>query len=152
MKHLLFALILVIISCNNSKSEEKIDSKTDPALSEILDAFFKKYEEETPAAAVDYLFGTNRSFLPQQITELKEKLTDITQKIGAFNGIEQITTKKTSPSLVFFSYLIKHDNQPLRFTFIFYKPKDQWVVYQFKFDDQVDAELEESGRIYFIKQ
>eukprot|EP01133_Synstelium_polycarpum_P018594 gene18594-22248_t len=133
--------------CGSTKQEVK---PIDPALQKMIDAFFKNYESN-PENAIDYIFSTNKSFMPQQIIELKGKLASTATTIGAFNGIEQITTKNTSQSLVLMSYLVKHEKQPLRFTFIFYKPKDQWILYKFKFDDNVDAELEESGRIYFIK-
>lgn len=149
MKHLLtlFTALIFVTSCNSAKPEVKLP---DPELLEIINHFFKKYES-SPSNAVDYIFNTNKSFIPQQITELKDKLAGTALTIGAFNGYEQITTKNTSSSLTLYSYLAKHDKQPIRFTFIFYKPKDQWVLYKFKFDDSVDAELEESGRIYFIK-
>jgi len=149
MKYLLtlFTALIFITSCSNAKPEVKAP---DPALQKIIDTFFKKYES-SPSDAIDYIFSTNKSFMPQQITELKDKLASTALTVGAFNGYEQITTKNTSPSLTLFSYLAKHDKQPLRFTFIFYKPKEEWILYKFKFDDSIDAELEESGRIYFIK-
>lgn len=31
---------------------------------------------------------------------------------------------------------------PIRFTFEFYKPKDSWVVYSFKYDDAFDDDVE----------
>ncbi len=151
MKYVLTLLSLIIFSCSNTTSEAKSDAKTEPEVQKIVDNFFSKYKDSSPSDAIDYIFGTNKSFMPEQIAELKNKLTTTTLAVGAFNGTEQITIKRTSPSLVFYSYLVKHDKQPLRFTFIFYKPKEQWILYKFKFDDQVDTELEESGRIYFIK-
>ena len=151
MKYVLTVLSLIIFSCSNTTSEAKSDIESEPEVQKVIDTFFNKYKEGSPSDAIDYIFGTNQSFMPEQIAELKNKLTTATLATGNFNGTELITTKKTSDSLIFYSYLVKHDKQPLRFTFIFYKPKDKWVLYKFKFDDQVDAELEESGRIYFIK-
>lgn len=114
----------------------------------IIDAFFKKYKDEGTAAAIDYLFGTNKYFTnPAGIAQLKTKLDSLRQGIGTYLGKDLIVQKNASNSLVFYSYLVKHEIQPIRFTFIFYKPQGEWVLYRFKYDDQMDAELEEAGRI-----
>jgi len=67
--------------------------------------------------------------------------------IGMYIGKELIIQRKASNSLVLYSYLVKHEKQPVRFTFMFYKPKNDWVIYRLYFDDQVDNELEESAKI-----
>ncbi len=114
----------------------------------LIDNFFKKYKEDGTSAAIDYLFGTNKLFANNaQISLLKQKLDSLRIALGPFNGRELIVQKTAAPSLVFYSYLVKHENQPLRFTFMFYKPKNDWVLYRFKFDDQIDSELEQAGRI-----
>ncbi len=114
----------------------------------LLDTFFKKYKDGGTSPAIDYLFGTNKLFTDTtQIATLKSKLDALRQTIGKYIGHELIVQKTASTSLVFYSYLVKHENQPIRFTFMFYKPKNDWVLYRFKFDDQMDAELEEAGKI-----
>ena len=114
----------------------------------LVDAFFKKYKDDGTAVAVDYLFGTNKYFTNTAgINQLKGKLDSLRQNIGAYLGKDLIVQKSASNSLVFYSYLVKHEIQPIRFTFIFYKPQNDWVLYRFKYDDQIDAELEEAGKI-----
>ena len=147
--YILVMALTFLNSCGKAQTAINSDN-SDPALKEIINTFFKKYSN-SPSEAIDYIFKSNKSFTPQQASELKDKFRDASLKIGLFNGFEPITTKNTTSSFVLFSYLVKHDNQPIRFTFIFYKPKNDWMLYKFKFDDSLDAELEESGRIYFIK-
>jgi len=121
---------------------------TPKTASGIVDAFFKKYKDDGTSPAIDYLFGTNKYFTnPAGISQLKAKLDSLRQGIGAYLGKDLIVQKNASNSLVFYSYLVKHEVQPIRFTFIFYKPQNEWVLYRFKYDDQMDAELEEAGRI-----
>jgi len=114
----------------------------------VVDTFFKKYKNEGTSAAIDFLFGTNKYFTNTAgIGQLKAKLDSLRQGIGMYLGKDLIAQKNASSSLYFYSYLVKHEVQPLRFTFIFYKPQNEWVLYRFKYDDQMDVELEEAGRI-----
>ncbi|WP_428328214.1 hypothetical protein [Mucilaginibacter sp.] len=114
----------------------------------LVDAFFKKYKDDGSGPAIDYIFGTNKYFSNSAgITQLKGHLDSLRQNIGAYLGKELIVQKNASNSLVLYSYLVKHEVQPIRITFMFYKPKNDWVLYRFKYDDQIDAELEEAGKI-----
>lgn len=114
----------------------------------VVDTFFKKYKNDGTSAAIDFLFGTNKYFTNTAgIGQLKAKLDSLRQGIGMYLGKDLISQKNASNSLYFYSYLVKHEVQPLRFTFIFYKPQNEWVLYRFKYDDQMDVELEDAGRI-----
>ena len=114
----------------------------------ILDTFFKKYKEMGADSAIEYLFGTNKLLadLPEVLT-LRSKLDSLNKSSGKYEGKELISQKSATPSLVYFSYLVKFEYQPFRFTFVFYKPQNNWELYRFKYDDQMDSELEEAGKI-----
>jgi hypothetical protein len=154
-------LIIAVICCCSIFAKAQTDAKTaktpkvaavklpPPAtITSIVDTFFKKYKEDGTSPAIDYLFATNKLFTDTvQIGVLKSKLDALRQSVGDYTGRELIIQKSTSPSLVFYSYLVKHDKSPIRFTFMFYKPHNEWVLYRFKYDDQMDAELEEAGKI-----
>jgi hypothetical protein len=116
--------------------------------STLIDAFFKKYKDDGTGPAIDYLFGTNKLFDNNTgINVLKAKLDSLRQSIGKYLGKDLITQKNAGNSLVLYSYLVKHENSPVRFTFIFYKAQNDWVLYRFKYDDQMDIELEEGAKI-----
>ena len=113
----------------------------------VIDNFFKKYKN-SPDSAVEYLFGTNKYFSnPAGIAQLKGKLDSMRQSLGGFIGHELIVEKTASPSLVLYSVLVKHEIQPVRFTFIFYRPHSDWIFYRFLFDDQMDLEMEDGAKI-----
>ena len=115
---------------------------------DLVNIFFKKYKDDGTGPAIDYLFGTNKYFTNTAgINQLKTKLDSLRQGIGTFLGKDLIVQRNASNSLVFYSYLVKHEIQPIRFTFIFYKPQNDWVLYRFKYDDQMDVELEDAGKI-----
>jgi hypothetical protein len=154
-------LLTAIISCCGcyalaqtkpaAKSAAKPVAAAQPAVKTavaIIDDFFKKYKEEGAGPAIDYLFGTNKLFNnTAQIEHLKAKLDSTQLTVGQYVGRELIAQKSASPSLVYYSFLVKFSNQPLRFTIMFYKPENEWVLYRFKYDDQMDRELDEAGRI-----
>lgn len=149
MRYLHILLVLFLFGCKSSAPKPQVHENAE--VKKIINEFFTEYQSGSVDDAIDYLFNTNNSFLPEQTQELKNMLASASITIGAFTGFEEITEKSTSPSLTFFSYLVKHDRQPLRFNFMFYKPRDKWILYKFKFDDNVATELEEAGRIYFVK-
>jgi hypothetical protein len=141
-----FLAALIVGSCTfyaNAQTAAKPAAKTTAAkgAQSYIDSFFKKYKTSSDSA-VDYLFGTNKLFTnTAQINLLKSKLDSLQLTVGKYLGHELISQKSASTSLVVYSYLVKNENQPLRFTFIFYKAKNDWALYRFNYDDQMDVEL-----------
>lgn len=112
-----------------------------------IETFFKKYKMSSDSA-IDYIFGTNKLFTNQaQINLLKSKLDSLQISFGKYMGRELIAQKNASNSLVIYSYLVKHENQPIRFIFMFYKPQHDWELYRFNYDDAMDMELMEAVKI-----
>lgn len=137
------------MSCGKTNSQEK---KENPELLKQIDIFFEKYKKNATSEAIDFIFDSTKEVSPEQLKELKEKLSTVNLTMGKFNGYEQITVQSTSPSFIYYSYLVKYDIKPIRFIFIFYKPNDKWKLFKFKYDDKIGSELEQSGEIYFLKQ
>jgi hypothetical protein len=116
-------------------------------VSSLLDAFFKKYKT-SPDSAIDYIFGTNKLFGNNpQINLLKQKIDSLQLSLGKYIGHELISQRSATNSLVIYSYLVKHEDQPIRFIFMFYKPKNDWELYRFNYDDGMDTELLEAVKI-----
>ncbi len=139
-------LIVTFLSTNILKAQT--------TTGEITTEFFKTYEK-SPLKAVDYVFGTNKWMMDRNkdgIENVKTQLTSFLGLVGDYYGYEKITEKSVGESYKLVSYMIKYDRQPVRFTFIFYKPKDKWQVQNFQYDDSLDDELEESGKVYRLKE
>jgi hypothetical protein len=114
----------------------------------ITEIFFKKYKDDGTEQAIDYLFSTNKLFTDTaQISGLKKKLVALKQSVGQYLGKELIAQRNAGKNLYFYAYVLRFENQPVRFTFMFYKPKNDWVLYHFKFDADLDNELEQAGKI-----
>lgn len=139
----------MLISCAVKNPDPKNE---DPMLKKTLETFFEKYKNDSPNQAVDYLFETNRDVASGQMKDLKDKLSSVSLLAGAYHGYEPITVQKKSSSLIYYSFLVRHERLPFRFIFIFYKPNEKWKILKFKFDDQLDTELEQAGKIYYLQQ
>jgi hypothetical protein len=153
MKPILFFLLVGLMGCQSSNSQSKINTEKSEVNSEeitrYIDTFFEKYKSDGPNKAVDYIFSTNKySKAENQLNNLKGKLDSVNLLLGKFTGAVKITEKDVSKDLVLVSYLVKYTKQPIRFTFIFYKPETSWVLYQFLYDDETVQELEDSAKIY----
>lgn len=48
------------------------------------------------------------------------------------------------------SYLLRYDRQLIRFTFQFYKPDKEWMLYSLSFDVTLDDEVEEAAKMFYL--
>lgn len=121
---------------------------------EIISNFFIKYEENGASKALDYLYANNNWMkrAKDDVANVKQRLEGLNEAyVGKFHGYELIVEKKLSDSFILMSYLVKFDRQPIRFTFQFYKPDQEWRTQSFKFDGNIDDEIEESAKVYFLE-
>lgn len=120
---------------------------------EMVGRFFEEYQNEGVSEALDNLYGTNKWMERNQdaISNLKSQMQGLNEDyVGKFYGYELIVEKKLSESYLLLSYLVKYDRQPLRFTFQFYMPDQNWIVYSFKYDGNIDDEIEEAAKLYYL--
>ena len=71
--------------------------------------------------------------------------------MGDYQGEEFIYKGGIGESFSTYIYLVKYDRQPIRFTFEFYRPKEKWILYSFKFDDNFDEDFEEAIKSEYLK-
>ena len=119
---------------------------------EIIKKFFDTYGKNSNKA-IDELYATNpwTSRLKDGIENMKKEVNGYTvDYVGKYYGYESITKKQLSESFVLYSYLIRYDRQPMRFTFEFYKPNDKWTLFSFKIDTDLDDEIEQAAKLYYL--
>ena len=118
----------------------------------ITTTFFKNYKENPTKAYVD-LFTNNKWMKDKKsdIETVKIKLTELLSSLGEYYGYEPITEKSSGESYVLKSFLVRYERQPLRFTFVLYKPNDSWQIQNFTYDAGIDDELGEAAKVYRLK-
>ncbi len=117
---------------------------------EIIDQFFEEYFV-SPDDAIYNAFATNKWMMEDSrdaIDNVVFQLKNFIDLIGNYNGFEKIREKDLTTSLKFYTYLVKYERQPLRFTFLLYKPSEKWQLQNFKFDDSIDDDIEASAKDY----
>jgi hypothetical protein len=144
MKKTILALSFLILTCSTFAQDSP---------KKLIDKFFETYKTDASKAVKD-LYKTNK-----WTERIKDDIENIANNLNGFNddlmgkyyGYETITSKKFGESFVLYSFLIKYDRQPLRFTFKFYKPNEKWVLYAFQYDDSLSAEIEEAAKLYYLE-
>ena len=120
-----------------------IPTQAQPTPETIIEQFFKTYNQ-SPTQAIDYVFSTNEWMDQNQdaVENVKTQLSGTLKLIGPYYGQEKISERQAGENYKQYTYMVKYDRQPLRFTFIFYRPtQDRWQVQNFRFDDGFDEEL-----------
>lgn len=145
IQKLLLVLLLFFIGIFNL-----VDAQTPQ---EMMDSFFKTYQEDKPVEALNELYS-HTPWL-ERIKDDVEKLTiqfrDLKMLVGEYNGHELLYTKQVKDCFVLATYLVKYDRQPIRINFEFYKPKDEWILYSFSYDDSFDDDLEKAAKYEFLQ-
>lgn len=120
----------------------------------IIDKFFSLYTTKNANEAIDYIFSTNKwmNDSKDQIENVKFRLNGTLKLIGDYTGHSLITKKTVGEHLTLYTFMIRYDRQPLRFTMLFYKPKNEWRLQNFSYDDNIDEELEEAAKAYRLKE
>lgn len=111
---------------------------------EMIDSFFKIYEKSEPSKALDDLYshapwlkGKN-----ENVENLKIKFDGLKSNVGEYHGYELLNEKNIKTTFIIYTYLVKFENNPITFTFEFYKPNKDWTVYSFAYDYNFVGDLE----------
>lgn len=68
--------------------------------------------------------------------QTKSQLSMLGDRFGASIGAEHVRTIEAGKSLVRHIFLIKYEKHALRFSCVFYKPKDKWMINSVLWDDR----------------
>lgn len=110
--------------------------------------FFNLYESGKKIEAIDTLYSTNpwMSSASDAIQNIKTQLQDIEKLVGNYNGKELLGEHNIKNRFVHVTYITLYDRQPVRMEFQFYRPKNDWIIYSFAFDIDIDDEVEKGAR------
>jgi hypothetical protein len=118
----------------------------------ITQTFFETYKKN-PTKAYGDLFDNNKWMKDKKsdIETIKIKLADFINGMGEYYGYEPIIEKSVGESYVLKSFLVKYERQPVRFTFLLYKPNENWQIQNFTYDTNISEEIDEAAKAYRLK-
>lgn len=121
---------------------------------DITRKFFTLYKAGDSDKAIDYLFSNNpySSDITEGIEDVKRQLKKLIGQIGNYNEADLLGAKTAGVNVIMYSFLVRHDKQPLTFYIMFYKPNEKWQMQSFKYLSNTSEELEEASKLYRLKE
>jgi len=119
---------------------------------ELINTFFQEYTKN-PSKAVEEIYATNpwTTRIKDGVESMKNQVSKYSVDfVGKYYGYELIAKKQFSESFILYSYMVKYDRQPMRFIFKLYKPNDKWTLYSFAIDANLDDEIEQAAKLYYL--
>ncbi|WP_194976425.1 hypothetical protein [Aquiflexum lacus] len=144
----LFLLSIVLHGCSVSNSKS-LETQTPEIINE---RFFELYSSKGSSEALEFIFSTNKWIDENQTSEVKNKLNDLTKQLGQYQGNDLIFKRSIGENYILFSFIVKYDRQPIRYLFIYYKPKDKWQLQNFQYDVNLETELIEAANAYRLTE
>jgi hypothetical protein len=101
-----------------------------------IDKFFKTLKAgDYPTAYETFLAGTRLGAQKEKMSVFISKTQEAFGIYGKLNDYEVFDNYSVGSNVIVLTYLTRHDLQPLRWRFIFYRPDKQWVLINMGFDD-----------------
>jgi len=116
----------------------------------IIESFFTKVAKgESDNAITNLISGNpNIDLNDSSMIDLRNKFKIINHSVGAFRSKSLIKKRTLNEDISVYSYLAKYEMKFYRFWFMFYNNDSTISIYKFRFDDDLDVELEESLKQY----
>ena len=101
-----------------------------------IDKFFKTLKAgDYPVAYETFLAGTRLGAQKEKMSAFISKTEEVFGIYGKLNDYEIYDNYNVGSNVMVLTYLSRHDIQPLRWRFIFYRPDKTWGLINMGFDD-----------------
>ena len=122
-------------------------------IQQLLMIFFSTYDTDI-SLAIDNLFKTNEILYENKIEKenISNQIIEFTNKLGNYHGYELIKKYSLKNKVYLYTYVLMYERQPIRFTFVLYKPNKKWKLYNFRFDVSIIEELLESTKLQYLEE
>ena len=101
-----------------------------------IDKFFKGLKTGDYANSYEtFLAGTRLGAQKEKMSVFISKTQEAFGIYGKLNDYEIYDNYPIGSNVIILTYLSRHDLQPLRWRFVYYRPDKQWVLINMGFDD-----------------
>ena len=107
-----------------------------PEIAVPIDKFFKGLKTGDYANSYEtFLAGTRLGAQKEKMSVFISKTQEAFGLYGKLNDYEIFDNYSVGSNVLVLTYLSRHDVQPLRWRFIFYRPEKTWTLINMGFDD-----------------
>jgi hypothetical protein len=119
-------------------------TKAQGSAEDVAAHFFDLFQSKGVDDAVDYIYSTNKWLASEKATadNIKMQLKKGIGIIGQYYGYELIEKKSLGESYVMLSYMLRYDRQPIKFSFILYRPDKTWQIQNFRPVERFDEDFD----------
>jgi len=141
MKRILFFVVCVIVLTQLPVLAESKVLGDKAQLRKISDEFMQRVMSNNIPAAFElvepYFPLPENEFSMLQMQSVKQ-LGMVGQRFGSQISYEFIKEASVNDIFIKHVYLQKYEKHAVRWTFIFYNPKDGWIINNLRWDDNID--------------
>lgn len=115
-----------------------------------LENFFQLYEAGRKANAVELVYLNNRDRNKvenfKHVGDKQKELTEQSAALGTYYGFELLGKHEIGTRLKHFTYILYHEEGPMRLEFEYYKPHKKWLLTDLQIDVNLGQELKTLAR------
>jgi len=138
MKNLLLTLLIILFSANTLADTLPTKIAAKQLAKRVMAEIGQGNMEAGIKLTKPYLIVPEHEYFAL-IDQMKMQQPMINQRFGKTISVEVAVVEEVGESLMLILYLQKFDNHVLRWKFYFYKPRNEWVLNTFMFDDKIEA-------------
>jgi len=129
----ILALIAIALLALPARADE-----APPEVVQVCASFFNHLRDGKVSDAYALLLrGSKIGDKLEEVSKLQDRTHEMIQTYGQIRGYELVSTDFYGKSLCRVTYLTRSDNVPVRWRITFYRPADQWRVFNLQLDDAV---------------
>ncbi|ACL70118.1 hypothetical protein [Halothermothrix orenii] len=142
----IFTLMVILLAFTTVSLAKDIGFKDETEVREYCDTFVEYLIKEDTQNAFD-LIESQWLFVPSEIQAIElqtvKQLELVKERFGEILGYKMLKKELVDEMFLKYTYVIKYENHILRWIFIFYKPKESWLLNTFRFDDSISKLFDE---------
>ena len=135
-------LVFILLISHSVKAEGLKQLSDTKALSDKIMQNFVKEEFKNGIGNAKKYWPLPEVELDSLTNTINNQWVIVRQRYGRTTGSEFVKQEKIGKSFIRYFYLHKFDNHAIYWKFVYYKPKNEWIINEISFRDEIDFMFE----------
>ncbi len=140
---LMLGSCLLLAGATLSDSKTPLTLRTEGDVTNLCENALSHIVDGDPAKGISTLRPYATSISTEDVDSLENQLTGqaetIKKSYGDAIGFVLVSMENLKDTILKAVYVVKYERHLIRWTFIFYKPYDSWILDYFNYDDRIEA-------------